>query len=385
MLGMDNPIAHVNRYRLFQRKSGIYFLQDNTTNKQESLRTRDKAEAERLAFHHNEAARVEGANRQIAIGYLRISDPEIKSRTWKQVMDLFCSAPVAPSTQKRKLIAMKDPALQELSSLPLIETRSEHFLDVLKHGTVSTNCYLRKLHNLARDMKWLPDDILVRRTWPVIRYGQKRAITKEEHQRIIEATYTGERKAYYEVLWQTGASQSDIALMTADMINWEKGLILFGRVKLRSKRKGAVTLSMGPTLEDVLSRRPQIGYLFPDLARVGENDRSTRFTRQCQALGIEGVTLHSYRYAVIQRAQACGYNKRYSMAMVGQTKEATHDDYAKGGDMTIPSLEECELTYAAAREQREKLREQRRNKVIQLKDHLQSSSAPTDEADQARN
>src|ERR1700761_4068024 len=105
MLGMDNPNTSVNRYRLFQRKSGIYFLQDNTTDKQESLRTRDKAEAERLAFHHNEAARVEGVNRQIAVGYLRISDPKIKTRTWKEVMDLFCSGQVAPSTLKRKLIA----------------------------------------------------------------------------------------------------------------------------------------------------------------------------------------------------------------------------------------------------------------------------------------
>ncbi len=35
----------MNRYRLFKRSSGIYFLQNNSTGKQESLRTRDEQEA----------------------------------------------------------------------------------------------------------------------------------------------------------------------------------------------------------------------------------------------------------------------------------------------------------------------------------------------------
>jgi hypothetical protein len=34
-----------NRYRLFQRSSGIFFLEDDVTRKQESLLTRDKTVA----------------------------------------------------------------------------------------------------------------------------------------------------------------------------------------------------------------------------------------------------------------------------------------------------------------------------------------------------
>ncbi len=36
------------RYRLFRRRNGIYFLQDNVTERQESFRTRDRNEARRI-------------------------------------------------------------------------------------------------------------------------------------------------------------------------------------------------------------------------------------------------------------------------------------------------------------------------------------------------
>jgi hypothetical protein len=56
-----------------------------------------------------------------------------------------------------------------LAPIKLIETTPEHLLTAIRRGTVSTNCYLRKIHNLARRMKWLPDDILTRGMWPVDR------------------------------------------------------------------------------------------------------------------------------------------------------------------------------------------------------------------------
>ena len=67
----------MNRYRLFQRRNGIYFLQDNKTNRQESLRTRDLTDAERIAFHRNESAKIATGHRQIAVGYLQAADPDI--------------------------------------------------------------------------------------------------------------------------------------------------------------------------------------------------------------------------------------------------------------------------------------------------------------------
>jgi len=366
---MENE-PRVNRYRFFCRASGVYYIQDNKTGKQESLRTRDPEEAERLAFHRNESARLAAGHRQIGIGYMQASDPEIRTRTWSYVMDYFCDQPNKPSTTKRKKIAVKDPALQPLRACILIETTPEQLLTVLKNGTVSTNCYLRKLHNLARDMEWLPKDILKRHMWPKVRYGDKRAITLEEHRRIVAVAPTQERKRYYEVLWHSGGSQSDIALLTAEQIDQDKGIIRFKRIKVDGRDVGNVNLIMGPTLEEIISALPSSGPLFPTLASVGENDRATAFQKHCLKAGVEGVTLHSYRYAVAQRADNCGYNKRHSMAMLGHSREATHDGYARGGATTIPSLEEYELAFEAASQERERLRIEKREKIIKLRDHL---------------
>ena len=40
-------IVH-HRYRLFQRRDGIFFIEDSVTRKQNSLQTRDKVAAQRI-------------------------------------------------------------------------------------------------------------------------------------------------------------------------------------------------------------------------------------------------------------------------------------------------------------------------------------------------
>jgi len=50
-------------------------------------------------------------------------------------------------------------SLDRIRYKPLFETTSEDLLSILRTGTVSTNHYLRRLHNLALGLGWLP--------WPV--------------------------------------------------------------------------------------------------------------------------------------------------------------------------------------------------------------------------
>jgi hypothetical protein len=75
------------KYRLFQRRNGIFFIQNNATGKQESLKTRDKTIARRLFNAKNEAYQQPAINLQIARAYLMASDPLIVKRTWQHVMD----------------------------------------------------------------------------------------------------------------------------------------------------------------------------------------------------------------------------------------------------------------------------------------------------------
>jgi len=103
---------------------------------------------------------------------------------------------------------------------------AEHFLDVLSTGTVSTNIFLRRLHNFALDLGWLPAPLIPRKRWPKIRFEEKRAITLEEHQKVLAGETSPEWRAYYSLLWHLGGSQTDTAARssrrkTATPITWQ--------------------------------------------------------------------------------------------------------------------------------------------------------------------
>ena len=69
------------------RRGTVYWIQDNQSGKQETLRTKDRAIAERLFNAKNEAQQQPIINLQIARAYLQASDPEISTRTWQMAMD----------------------------------------------------------------------------------------------------------------------------------------------------------------------------------------------------------------------------------------------------------------------------------------------------------
>ncbi len=70
-----------------------------------------------------------------------------------------------------------DKAFDAIRNLQLLDTRAEHFLRVLESGSLSTNSYLRRFHNFALDLGWLPWPVLPKRKWPAIHYREKRAVT----------------------------------------------------------------------------------------------------------------------------------------------------------------------------------------------------------------
>ncbi len=145
-------------------------------------------------------------------------------------------------------IRSKGEAFAPLLSHVLIETQSELLLAVLRAGRVSTNAFLRKVHNFAVDMNWLPATVIPRRQWPAIHYNEKRAITLEEHQRITAAEVNPERKALYQLCRHLGASQGDIASLKGEDVGWMNGTVSFVR-----KKTGVPSLMV---MEPITSRRP---------------------------------------------------------------------------------------------------------------------------------
>jgi len=203
------------RYLVFRRNSGIFFLEDRLLKKQNSLKTRDAETARRICYVKNEALRQPAINLQIARAYLMASDPNCVNRTWHNVMDAVAQTKRG-NTLLRWERAMKETPFDLIRGMKLIETQPEHFLDALSKGTVSTNIFLRRLHNFALGMDWLPKTIIPQRCWPKIEFREKRGITREEHEKILAGEHNSEWHAYYSLLWHLGGSQSNTASLSSE-------------------------------------------------------------------------------------------------------------------------------------------------------------------------
>ena len=278
-----------SRYRLF-RRGRIYWCQDNDTGQQQSLRTKDKHEAQTLLHAKNESHRQAALNLQIARTYLQAGDPEMVSRTWQSVMDHMTGTKKG-STKARYEGAVKDAAFDFIRDEKVLETRSKHFLQVLDAGTVATNVFLRRFHNFALGMNWFPWPILPSKQWPEVHYKEKRATTREEHQRIIKREPNEEMRSFYELCWHFGGSQSDVANLHAEDIDRENCVLIYQRVKTGSM----VQVHFGKEVAKILDHLPVAGSLFPRIAKIQSRHRAKEFNRRCKGLGIRGVSLHSYR------------------------------------------------------------------------------------------
>src|SRR5437667_3716906 len=203
------------RYRVFLRPWGTYYFEDLVTGKQETLKTRDKNEAFRLVAAKNENEEAPAFSLHLARVYWKAGDPAGATRTWQYVMDEIPKLKKG-NTRRRWETAIKDKAFKSIRSLVVLETQAEHFLKVLENGSVCTNIYLRRIHNFALDMNWLPWPVLPKKRWPVITFREKRGITWKEHEAIVTREQNPERKAFYQLAWHLGASQSDIAFLEAE-------------------------------------------------------------------------------------------------------------------------------------------------------------------------
>lgn len=333
------------RYRKFRRAWGTWYAFDNATGNSQSLKTRVRSEAEQKVNAMNETERQPGINLGLAKVYLNATDLKLATRMWQEVMENLLTKK-AGSTLRRWETAIKDRNFDCLRNLCVAETRPEHFDRALAGGKVSTNVYLRRIHNHALGMEWLLKSVIPRLQWPRPVFKPKRAITAQEHAAMVAREGNAERRDFYELLWHTGASQSDAACLCAEDIRWDARTISYVRAKLKSRTgiKPAL-IRFGAEIEAILQRRPASGPLFPYLCTVRANDRATEFRQRCQGLDIQGVSLHSYRYAWAERALQCGYPERFAQQALGHNSKAVHHAYSKRAEVTVPSLDDWEMEW----------------------------------------
>ncbi len=326
------------KFRLFVRRGGMFYAEDIESRKQTSLGTKNRKEALRLLHAKNESHRTPSLNLQMGQVYLSASDPFYVKRDWQWVFAEAIKSKADGPTRRRWEIAVKDKALAGLLAKPLMSTKPEELMAVMQAGTVSTNVYLRRVHNLALDMAWLPRAIIPRRHWPKIKHKDTRAITLEEHRQILAAEKNPERWAFYQMCWLLGGGQTDMASLQADSFDRENKTVTFWRRKTGERCQ----MRYGSDVAHLLAELPQEGPLFPYLIEVREADRATEFRQRCAGLGINGVSLHSYRYSWAERAKAAGFPERYAQLALGHGSKAISRAYARHAEPCLPSLQEFE-------------------------------------------
>ena len=141
-----------NRYRLTRRgsRSERFYCFDTQTKKRTSLGNISRDEAQQLLEAKNNAERQPLLNLQIAKAYLAGTDSGVTQRTWSDALQYLIEMKTG-ANRKRWITVSKDKALKALLPRVLVETRAEELLNCVKAGTVSTNIFLRRLHNFCVD------------------------------------------------------------------------------------------------------------------------------------------------------------------------------------------------------------------------------------------
>jgi integrase len=140
------------------------------------------------------------------------------------------------------------------------------------------------------------------------------------------------------MLWHLGGSQTDIADLTGEDVDWKDRTISYRR----NKTDVPVVISFGAEVSTLLEALPKFGPLFPRMARIKENHRAKMFIKRLRTVGITGISLHSYRYAWAERAKTVGMPERFAQQALGHSSKAFARAYSKKAKVIVPSLEDYE-------------------------------------------
>ena len=328
-----------NRYRMYRRGT-VYYAKDKTTGRAVTLGTEDRTEAQRLLTAKNQAVEQSHLNVAMARVYLSCKTPEMLERTWIEVMTDMEQSYFGP-TLKRWRTQMRSAPFQVLRKLKLLETDGTHFLAVLRHPRAGSSAHkwLRILHNRALDLGWLLTPVLARKLWPRLRTKKTKAITAEQHARLVATEPDNEFRLYLEMLWEIGGAQTDTARLRRDNVDIFNRRLTYTRQKLENIGQGSVAIVIGDELMRILDQCPKEEWLFPTLAQQDDKVRASRFRKRADRLGFKEISLHSYRYAWAQRAKTFGMPMREAMAHLGHGSKAIHMAYSQQAEVVNLPLE----------------------------------------------
>jgi integrase len=167
------------------------------------------------------------------------------------------------SSRERYASVFKSPSFDGLRNKKLLETNADDLLAIFKEGKVSIIHFLKRLHNFALDLGWIAVPVVPPYLWPKYEPKDRRGITLEEHQSILVAQKKAEWKLFLELLWETGAAQSDAANLKAEDIDWQTRTVSYFRQKTGSLAQFTISTALEKVLQQFTT-----GPLFPKLSTV---------------------------------------------------------------------------------------------------------------------
>jgi integrase len=163
-------------------------------------------------------------------------------------------------------------------------------------------------------------------------HSSERILSRDERERIRGAVRGQEFRDYLRVVELTGARPfSEIAAITAEMIDFDAGVIELKRHKNARKGKKR-TVYLTPELTEILRRRAAhrpTGVLFRSMQGMPIDSRSVshRMRGVARRLGIKPLTVYAYRHTYITESLERGLTASVVAQLVGNSPKTIEKYY----------------------------------------------------------
>ena len=130
----------MERYRMYARtdRSGTFYWEDTKTRAQGSLKTKNRSDATKLLAAKNETNRQPSLNRELGRVYMKAADPALTTRTWQQVIDIYCNrSHLRKPSRERPRRAFAGKQFDPIRKVVLTETSTDLLLSVVERETAT--------------------------------------------------------------------------------------------------------------------------------------------------------------------------------------------------------------------------------------------------------
>jgi integrase len=289
------------RLKLYQGRWNAVWHQDGKT-KRRSLRTRDKATAERLFEDFKRAGRPASRDTVADIMTAYLADKSEKPSharmvwAWERMKDHFGALRPDQITREkcRAYVAMR------------------------RRRGRGDNTIRKELTTLRSALRWHNKNTPAVVEMPSMPTPREVFITREQFQQLHDAAKAPHIKLFLMLAWFTAARKEALLSLTWDQVNFKTGVIDLGA---SVGNKGRAKPPISPTLKGALQEAKKASTTDYVVEWGGDRVKSIRkgFDKAAEAAGLEGITPHDLRRSAARRMIEAGVSMEEVSQLLGHT------------------------------------------------------------------